>query len=261
MVLATMRLCALTDPPVPCGRKKSCVRCFPSRFCAAHERRKAYCGACGGASMCAHGRRREVCGPCGGRQVCAHGRRVWVCALCGGSQICAHGWRRNMCAECGGSQICMHNRRRDKCHTCSPAGFAIDKARKAVARALRLAGVRKTERTHKLLGCSAAEFCAFLARKIDAWNETFEEQIDFANMACDHIKPLSSGGELAELMHYTNIQPLPRTLNLFKSNKWSAHDDAEWRTDVLHNSTRTAVFWPRACGPISALWCTGRACE
>ena len=164
-----------------------------------------------------------------------------------------------MCAECGGSQICMHNRRRDKCSTCSPTGFAIDKARKAVARALRWAGVRKTERTHALLGCSAEEFCAFLERKIAAWNHTFEEQIDFESMACDHIKPLSSGGDLAELMHHTNIQPLPRTLNLFKSNKWSPEDDAAWRQSVLYNRTRTAVFWPRACGALAAALCCSTA--
>lgn len=202
-------------------------------------------------NACEHSRRRDACVLCHGKGICEHKRRREVCADCGGSQMCEHRRRRERCVECKGSSICEHNRRRHKCSICSPVGYTLEKARRAVARALRMRGCIKDARTQTLLGCSPSEFYEYLQRKIAAWNAEFEEQIGLDTMACDHCKPLTAGGDLHELMHFTNMQPMPRWLNLFKSNKWSAVDDSDWRSNVLYHSHREQVFWPRACGGLS----------
>ena len=88
-----------------------------------------------------------------------------------------------------------------------------------VLMSFRAKGWSKTTRTQELLGCSYAEFIEHLQNK-------FEEGMTLENHGLwhiDHIKPCATATtpeELAQLFHFTNLQPLWASENLSKGSKY-----------------------------------------
>lgn len=94
--------------------------------------------------------------------------------------------------------------------------FKLKKQIKGLIRdSLRSLGIKKSNRTHEILGCSIEEFKLYLESKFEPWmnwgnkglyNGEFNYGWDI-----DHIIPTSSANteqELIKLNHYTNLQPL-----------------------------------------------------
>jgi len=53
---------------------------------------------------------------------CEHNRQRAQCKDCKGASICEHARIRYRCKDCGGIGICQHERRKDRCALCHPAG-------------------------------------------------------------------------------------------------------------------------------------------
>ena len=81
-------------------------------------------------------------------------------------------------------------------------------------------GFSKKTKTYNILGCSYTEFKEHIEQKFTngmSWE-------NYGKWEYDHITPVSwamSESEIVLLNHYTNIQPLWRTDNILKSNKFS----------------------------------------
>ncbi len=96
------------------------------------------------------------------------------------------------------------------------------KCRERIAHALRKTGARKSERTIKLIGCSAAQLAAHL-------ESLFEPGMTWGNRGrngwhIDHIIPLAKFDltdpeQQAAAFHYTNLQPLWAKDNIRKGAK------------------------------------------
>lgn len=88
-----------------------------------------------------------------------------------------------------------------------------------VLMSFRAKGWSKTTRTQALLGCSYPEFIAHLHSK-------FKEGMTLENHGAwhiDHIKPCATAAtpeELAQLFHFTNLQPLWASENLSKGSTY-----------------------------------------
>jgi len=52
--------------------------------------------------------------------------------------------------------------------------------------------------------------------------------------------------------HFTNLQPLLLHDNERKSDRWSTHDEEQWRSHISGNAASTGIYWPVACGPLHA---------
>lgn len=185
-------------------------------------------------------------------------RRQSTCRVHGGRSICPHTRLRRLCPPCAGSGICAHQRRRDICIECSPLGNLWARVRSATRRGLSAAVEGRRSRTHEVVGCSREHARSFIDAKMQAWNETHAEKMTLANVHIDHIKPLSSvrleangAAALAQVCHYTNLQPLLLLDNERKAARWSAHDDAEWARRIAGCPETTGIYWPRACGPLN----------
>jgi hypothetical protein len=66
-------------------------------------------------------------------------------------------------------------------------------------------------------------------------------------MEGNHIKPISAtpaGHFDAEVLHYTNIQPLSAEDNLRKGARWSHDDEIFWRTHIFGNAAWEQVYLP-----------------
>lgn len=206
--------------------------------------------------LCACGKRRQWCRQHGGRSVCACGKRRLLCALHGGGSLCECGKRRTLCFRCGGGSLCAHGVVRSSCAVCEPEHHLFRLARNATGRAFRAVGEDKRGTTEAWLGCSPAALRAFVARKMERWNERYLEQMHEGNVELDHIKPISAASSLADLRsltHFSNLQPLLKRHNASKRARWSAQDEAAWREQVLYNPAHEQLFWPEACPPLDAL--------
>lgn len=182
-------------------------------------------------------------------------RRRSTCVHHGGRSICEHRRLRRLCQACVGSGICEHQRRREICVECNPLGNLWARVRSATRRGLLLAPAGRRSRTHLLVGCSREHARAFIAAKMATWNAAHAEKMTFANVHIDHIKPLGSlqdGDSLARVCHFTNLQPLLLHDNERKSDRWSAHDEEQWRSHISGNAASTAIYWPVACAPLHA---------
>ena len=81
----------------------------------------------------------------------------------------------------------------------------------------------KTDKTIEYLGCSIGDYIVYLESKFDenmSWNNYGEY------WQIDHIKPIASFNlnnedELYLCFHHTNTQPLEKTENRFKSDKYT----------------------------------------
>ncbi len=80
--------------------------------------------------------------------------------------------------------------------------------------------IRKNTKTATILGCSFEEFKIYLEKQFTS-EMNWDNQGSYWHM--DHIKPVSlatNENELILLNHYTNFQPLEKTENIKKGNKY-----------------------------------------
>jgi hypothetical protein len=106
--------------------------------------------------------------------------------------------------------------------------------------------------TLEYLGCSAVELHTHLDRKMHVWNSTHVQQMTLGNIHVDHIKPCATATSLdqvAELSHFTNLQPLLAADNLAKTANWGPLDELFWRTNIKGNTDYNDIYWPLACPP------------
>jgi len=107
------------------------------------------------------------------------------------------------------------------------------------------------------MGCTNAEFQRHIQRKMDKWNSLYAEDMGPDNVHIDHIKPLGAGGDVRELCHYTNLQPLLPHHNSQKRATWSALDENTWRSTILYASDNADIYWPASLGAMkndSVIW-------
>ena len=107
------------------------------------------------------------------------------------------------------------------------------------------------------MGCTSTEFQRHMQLKMDKWNSLYAEDMCPDNVHIDHIKPLGAGGDVRELCHYTNLQPLLPHHNSQKRATWSERDEHTWRSTILHARDNTDIYWPSALGVMrndSVIW-------
>jgi len=91
---------------------KKDYRCF-------HNKKKALCKECGGASLCEHNKEKRYCKECGGGSFCVHKKRKRDCKECGGISLCIHNTCKRTCGICrNGSAFCIHNKLKKYCKLC-----------------------------------------------------------------------------------------------------------------------------------------------
>ena len=92
-------------------------------------------------------------------------------------------------------------------------------------------------------------FRDLMVAKMFAWNASHPEcPITKANVTLDHTRPKAMFmhvDDLPDCNHYTNLQPLPRTVNEQKAALWSYSDEAYWREHIFKNSRYKEVYLPR----------------
>lgn len=102
--------------------------------------------------------------------------------------------------------------------------------RRRILCAMQKGGYKKSTKTEALLGCSFAEFKAFLEAKFLPGMTWENRGIDGWHI--DHIIPLSSAvdrGQMEKLCHYTNMQPLWASDNHRKGAKMPHQlEDQPW---------------------------------
>ena len=107
------------------------------------------------------------------------------------------------------------------------------------------------ERPLDYLGCNFAQFYIFIQLKINDWNAKNPNRLmDYNNIHLDHIKPrdvFDKNNEEDVLMcsHYTNFQPLLKRDNLYKFNKWKAHNEEFWTYHIKGNYRYDKVYFNR----------------
>ena len=108
---------------------------------------------------------------------------------------------------------------RNLCKT-NPLFKLSSNIRSLIRKSFNSKGVKKNTKSEQILGCTFQEFKTHLEKQFDEhmnWNN----HGDYWEL--DHIKPVSlavNEQELVELNSYTNFQPLEKTLNRLKSNKY-----------------------------------------
>lgn len=192
-----------------------------------------------------------------GEKKCLHNVRRSYCRICVGGMICkiCHR-RRDRCQHNNGTEICVaHKRRKEQCKACHPDLVMLSKIRQICRRALRKAQFQKSSlwRSVETLGCSVQEFERHIQKKIEWWNARFSPKMTVDDADLDHIKPLHELKLMLEnlktsilpeeleamvrrMMHFTNIQPLPRIINIMKKAYWDAEDETNWTRDISYNS-------------------------
>lgn len=108
----------------------------------------------------------------------------------------------------------------------------------------------KNDRSLTLLGLDSwNQFEVYWQGKIDAWNAMHPDHaIDATagNYAIDHIKPISTfePQEIDMANHYTNLQPLPKDINIKKSNMWDWEDEKFWLHNIMYQEQNVAPYLP-----------------
>lgn len=138
---------------------------------------------------------------------------------------------------------------------CSPSGNTWHRVRSATRRVFVCGGRVKDLSSSTVVGCSRAELHAHIHRKMRHWNERHAEQMHSGNIQIDHIKPVASQlgcCTVAELAHYTNLQPLLSHDNSRKRDRWGPADERWWREHIAGCVSHAEVYWPVACPPLQA---------
>ena len=74
------------------------------------------------------------------------------------------------------------------------------------------------------------------------------EGMTIDNIHYDHIKPVSrfnldDEDELLKCCHFTNLQPLFKTDNLEKNNKWTEADEIFWNENIIYNPDFKDIYY------------------
>jgi len=123
------------------------------------------------------------------------------------------------------------------------AKYKHTRIRSFVSSGLQRIGCVKDGKTLKYLGVKSFETVTdHIQKKMDCYNshQMGKEQMSFANIQLDHIKPVQSFA--LDLCHYTNLQPLLKEANGQKSAKWADVDELFWRTNIQHQPDFTSTF-------------------
>lgn len=97
---------------------------------------------------------------------------------------------------------------------------------RSISRAFESTGIKKTNKTNDILGCSYEEFKYHIEKQFEIWmnwNNYGPYKInEIRTWQVDHIKPISlakTKEDIILLNHYTNLRPLCSKKNLEKSNR------------------------------------------
>lgn len=128
------------------------------------------------------------------------------------------------------------------CSKCNPHKYKINELHHTLKVALRRNGKICSKHTLELMGLSSWEqFEAYWQRKIAAWNSLHPEMpigVSSGDYEIDHIKPRrafdDNWDDVAECSHYTNLQPLPRRVNVAKGDLWQFEDERHWRWNIIY---------------------------
>jgi len=123
------------------------------------------------------------------------------------------------------------------------AKYKHTRIRNFVSSGLQRIGCVKDGKTLKYLGVKSFETVTdHIQKKMDCYNshQMGKEQMSFANIELDHIKPVNSFA--LDLSHYTNVQPLLKEANGQKSAKWTDVDELFWRTNIQHQPDFTCTY-------------------
>lgn len=197
--------------------KKSCPLCWGKSTICIHNRKRQHCKSCKGASICKHDKVRSVCKQCKGGSICKHNKVRSTCKQCKGSRYCVHNKIKSRCRKCDGSEICPHNTRKNICYDCDPIGHLSHVMRSRVQNSLK---ENKDNSSKEYLGCEINELKTHLEK-------LFEEGMSWENYGeweIDHIVPLKYRNptieEVGERLHYSNTQPMWKTENMSKGNRY-----------------------------------------
>lgn len=226
--------------------------------CKWHNVQRNVCVECykngtGGASICPCLKQKRFCRVHGGGALCPCGKQKHGCVKCGGKAVrrCrAHDRIFKHCIPCGGKgrKKCYHGL--EYCKNCNPLKYFTHNIRKLTSDALARNGQVKNKKTIELLGVSSFDTVReHLEVKCKIWNDLHpKNQISITNMEIDHIKPVvkfdDSEKAKREVNHYTNLQPLPRDVNMHKSAKWSDKDEEFWRANIIGNAEFREIYLP-----------------
>jgi len=216
---------------------KSCTRCKE------YQKKKRE------KNKCEHNREKSRCKDCGGSSICEHNRRKSQCKDCGGSSICEHNRRIYQCKDCGGSSICEHNRIKSTCRECNLQQYLLKIQRCSIRRLFGKSALEKDRTSIEYLGISNQAFIDFFKRKMDLYNSTNDNKMNWNNIQIDHIKPVSifdldDAEEFLKCSNYTNLQPLLSSDNLEKRNKWNNECEIYWNENIKDNETYFDIYNP-----------------
>jgi hypothetical protein len=227
-------------------RYKSCIKCrarareSAARNKCIHNRRKSRCKECGDSQICIHNCDKTQCKDCGGSSFCIHNRQKSYCKECGGGSICIHNRIKSRCKECGGGSICVHNRQKPSCKECDPQGHLRSIVASRVRSAMRS---NKAKGTLEYLGCDIENFKLHIS-------EQFEQGMSWDNYGdweIDHIVPIKYKNptieEVAERLHYTNTQPMWKSENLAKGNRFIGKLDP-YESDFVKFEQKKSIVHP-----------------
>jgi len=209
---------------------KTCEKCRlrdrekAKRNVCEHGNRKDRCVDCGGKGVCEHKKRMRDCKICSPQSFCEHDRKKSRCVECHGCGICEHNKRRSICVKCGGSEICEHKQRRNMCNICDPIGHLAYKARCVVSENMKSKN-------------STLDIIDYIECDIETYRNhiegLFEGEMSWDNYGSvweiDHIIPIKYGtpslDEVFERLKFTNTQPLLKSENRSKGNKYIGKPD------------------------------------
>lgn len=145
-------------------------------------------------------------------------------------------------------RICIqHGKHLRTCKNCSPQQALVSSLRKSVRSALKRGGSAKKASSLSYLGAQSWDEVQFIIlQKIKSYNQTHRIKIKGMEFDLDHIKPVKAfgGKNMRACCHITNLQPIPRELNLQKRHKWNASAEAYWKQNIIFNYNYFEIFIP-----------------
>ena len=147
---------------------------------------------------------------------CKHGKRPGFCLKCGDWNLCECGNYKESCGKCS-NRRCIHNKFIYQCKKCDPIGHI----KNIIKQRIIYDGFEiKSKDVEKWIGCSSQEY-------IDHITSLLKEGMSWDNYGdweIDHIIPINYNNptdeERIQRFHYTNCQPLLRTDNSSKGNRY-----------------------------------------
>jgi hypothetical protein len=134
---------------------------------------------------------------------------------------------------------CEHDKEQGRCKICDKYLYLINLQRVHIYNCLKNSNLEKTKPSISYLDCSAEYFVEYFEKKMNLWNEYHDVKMNWDNIHTDHIKPINAFDlddeeEFLKCCHYTNMQPLLSSDNLYKSCKWTDEDDMHWNNNIIY---------------------------